>query len=171
VQTLFTPWRFDYLTAPKSENTSCIFCAAAAAGPGASTLTLYRGEHSLVMLNRYPYTNGHLMVSPVEHTADFHATRPDTLFAVFRTVAFAQRLLAQTYSADGFNIGMNLGRAAGAGIEDHYHVHVVPRWGGDSNFMSVTASTRIVPETLEQTFEKLLPKFEELTQDFLRLHD
>jgi ATP adenylyltransferase len=161
VKPLFTPWRFEYLTSPKKDQ-SCIFCVAATSDDLEVTLTLHRDDHIVVMLNRYPYSNGHLMVAPVEHVSRLWNTADDTLHAVIRWTAETQRILSDTYRAEGFNIGMNIGRAAGAGFADHYHMHVVPRWEGDSNFMSVTGDTRLVPEDLNSTWKKLRPKFESL---------
>jgi len=157
MRTLFTPWRFAYLTAPAPDG--CIFCVAAERDDRESTLMLYRDDHVLVMMNRYPYTNGHLMVAPVEHAARLTDSSDDVLGALIRTTAVSQRILSEVYGPHGFNIGMNIGSAGGAGIADHYHMHIVPRWGGDSNFMTVTASTRLVPEDLGVTFAKLSPRF------------
>jgi len=160
---LFTPWRFAYLTAPKSDTSSaCIFCAAAINPDTRATLTLYRNDSSLVILNRYPYTNGHLMVAPIAHEARLFDSSNEALSALIRLTAESQRILSDVYHPDGFNIGMNFGTPAGAGFADHYHVHIVPRWSGDSNFMTVTAQTRLVPEALDVTFDKLLPHFSEL---------
>ena len=157
---LFTPWRFSYLTSPKSEKPQpCIFCVAASSNDPKETLTLYRSDLALVMMNRYPYTNGHLMVAPVAHEARLFDSADDALRALIRLTAEAQRILSDVYHPDGFNIGMNVGQSAGAGVADHYHMHIVPRWTGDSNFMTVTASTRLVPEDLGSTFEKLRPPF------------
>lgn len=158
------------MTAPKSD-ASCIFCVASTTEDFPGTLMLYRNEHVLVMLNRYPYTNGHVMVAPLAHTAQLYTTPPEVLESLIRVTAESQRILADTYHADGYNVGMNIGQAAGAGIADHYHVHIVPRWGGDSNFMTVTAQTRMVPESLEQTYEKLAPKFRDLRKDFSKVDE
>jgi ATP adenylyltransferase len=146
------------LTAKKRVD-RCIFCVAVESGPSIDTLTIYRDELSVVMLNRYPYTNGHLMVAPVRHTARLYESADDELHSLIRLAARAQRYLSDIYNPDGFNVGMNFGEVAGAGIADHYHLHVVPRWGGDSNFMTVTAETRMVPEKLEVTWERLISKF------------
>ncbi len=160
MQILFTPWRYSYLTSPKSEKSpSCIFCDAATSTSPRQTLTLYRGAAALVMLNRYPYTNGHLMVAPIAHEARLFDSTDASLRALIRLTAEAQRILSDVYHPDGFNVGMNFGQVAGAGVADHYHLHIVPRWSGDSNFMTVTAQTRIVPENLEATFDKLQPHF------------
>jgi ATP adenylyltransferase len=166
MQILFTPWRYSYLTSPKSEKKGgCIFCDAAAAKNPREALTLYRSAAAIVMLNRYPYTNGHLMVAPVAHEARLFESTDQSLHALIRLTAHAQRILSDVYHPDGFNVGMNFGEVAGAGVADHYHLHVVPRWGGDSNFMTVTAQTRLVPEALETTFEKLEPLFRTIAKD------
>lgn len=149
------------MTAPRRDE-GCIFCNAGAAGPSEELLTLHRDDTSLVMLNRYPYTNGHLMVAPRRHTARLTDSTDGELLAMMRLAATAQRFLSDIYSPDGFNIGMNFGESAGAGVADHYHLHVVPRWKGDANFMSVTAQTRMVPEELSTTFRRLRPMFESL---------
>ena len=163
---LFTPWRYSYLTSPKSESSdSCIFCAAATSKNERETLTLYRGDRALVMMNRYPYSNGHVMVAPVAHEARLFESSDGGLRSLIRLTAEAQRILSDVYHPDGFNIGMNFGRIAGAGIADHYHVHIVPRWGGDVNFMSVTARTRLVPEELEATYDRLRPHFDAIRKD------
>ena len=164
---LFTPWRYSYLTSPKSDTPPpCIFCVAAASRDPKETLTLFRSERALVMLNRYPYTNGHLMVAPIAHEARLFDSSERSLRALIRLTAESQRILSDVYRPDGFNVGMNFGQIAGAGVADHYHMHVVPRWTGDSNFMTVTARTRLVPEELESTFDKLLPYFEHVKDGF-----
>jgi ATP adenylyltransferase len=151
------------LTAPKSAQASgCIFCNAAASENARETLTLFRTDAALVMLNRYPYTNGHLMVAPVAHEARLFESTDRSLRALIRLTAEAQRILSDVYRPDGFNVGMNFGEVAGAGVADHYHLHIVPRWGGDTNFMSVTAQTRLVPEELDVTLDKLTPYFAKL---------
>lgn len=162
MQILFTPWRYPYLTFPKAD-TGCIFCIAASSDDVRGTLTLFRDGAALVMLNRYPYTNGHLMVAPVAHEARLFESSEASLQALIRLTAEAQRVLSDVYSPDGFNIGMNFGQVAGAGVADHYHVHIVPRWNGDSNFMTVTARTRLVPEELDVTYDKLAPHFQEMS--------
>ena len=166
MEILFTPWRYPYLTSPKSEKSGeCIFCNAAKSNIGRQTLTLFRDERALVMLNRYPYTNGHLMVAPIAHHARLFESSDESLRALIRLTAESQRILSDVYHPDGFNIGMNFGQIAGAGVADHYHVHVVPRWSGDSNFMTVTAQTRLVPEELDVTFVKLQPHFQQIRKE------
>ena len=156
------------MTSPKSEKPAeCIFCAAAKTKNTRDTLTLFRNDDALVMLNRYPYTNGHLMVAPVAHQARLYDSTDASLRALIRLTAEAQRILSDVYHPDGFNVGMNFGQVAGAGVADHYHMHIVPRWGGDSNFMTVTAQTRLVPEDLDATFDKLLPHFKHISRETL----
>ncbi len=172
MQVLYTPWRYPYLTSPKSEQAQgCIFCIAAASPDRRSTLTLFRGDRVLVMLNRYPYTNGHLMVAPIAHEARLFDSNDSSLRALIRTTAEAQRILSDVYHPDGFNIGMNFGQIAGAGVADHYHMHVVPRWSGDANFMTVTAQTRLVPEDLDVTFDRLRPQFDSLSKDLVESNE
>jgi ATP adenylyltransferase len=172
MEILFTPWRYGYLTAPKSESPqTCIFCTAAKSSDVRGTLTIYRDDDALVMLNRYPYTNGHLMVAPIAHEARLFESSGPSLRALIRLTAEAQRILSDVYRPDGFNVGMNFGQAAGAGVADHYHMHIVPRWSGDSNFMTVTARTRLVPEELDVTFDKLAPHFAEIRKDSLVPHE
>lgn len=147
------------MTAPKTDDSGCVFCRAAESSDPASTLTLYADAQLVVLLNRFPYTNGHIMIAPRAHVSRLFDSQAESLSAIMLAAAEAQRILSETYRPDGFNIGMNFGQAAGAGIADHYHVHVVPRWSGDSNFMSVTAETRMIPEDLDVTWARLRPKF------------
>jgi ATP adenylyltransferase len=156
-EVLFAPWRYEYLVSEKSKG--CIFCDAAAARTDDDSLVVYRGREVFVLLNRYPYTNGHVMVAPYRHDAWLSRSGPETLSELIQTVARAERILVETYRTDGLNVGINFGSAAGAGIVDHYHVHVVPRWKGDTNFMTVTADVRIVPEDLIETRRRLSPLF------------
>ena len=158
---LFTPWRYPYLTAPKREREDgCIFCKAARSKGMRDTLTLYRNEQALVMLNRYPYTNGHLMVAPYEHVGRLQELDDPTLAEMMSLARRAMTRLEDVYSPHGYNVGFNQGRVAGAGVEHHIHLHVVPRWGGDTNFMPVIADTRVMPQTLEQSYEALRGSFD-----------
>ncbi len=157
------------MISPKSEQPQgCIFCNAASSKDARETLTLFRSELALVMLNRYPYTNGHLMVAPVAHQALLFDSTDQSLRALIRLAAEAQRILSDVYHPDGFNVGMNFGQVAGAGVADHHHMHVVQRWAGDSNFMTVTANTRLVPEELGATFDKLRPHFDGIPKGILQ---
>jgi ATP adenylyltransferase len=156
-EVLFAPWRYEYLVSEKSNG--CIFCAAAASSNDETSLVVYRGRSVFVVLNRYPYTNGHVMVAPYRHDAWLSESDGETRNEVIATLARAERILVSEYRTDGLNIGINFGSAAGAGVAGHYHVHVVPRWKGDTNFMTVTGDVRVVPEELEQTRRRLEPLF------------
>jgi ATP adenylyltransferase len=151
---LWTPWRYRYI-ANASKDDRCIFCDALAANDDASTLIVLRGEKNFIILNRYPYTSGHVMVVPYAHVADLSAAEPETLAEMMRLAQRAQGALARVYRPEGYNLGMNLGRAAGAGVTGHLHLHVLPRWAGDANFMTVTGETRVEPEELSTTYDKL----------------
>lgn len=156
------------MSSPKGDQPAgCIFCIAATSEDTRSTLTLFRSSEALVMLNRYPYTNGHLMVAPIAHEARLFQSTDASLKALIRLTAEAQRILSDVYQPHGFNVGMNFGQIAGAGVADHYHVHIVPRWSGDVNFMTVTSATRLVPEELDVTYDKLLPHFGEIRGEAL----
>jgi len=137
----------------------CIFCDAAASRDGEDSLVVFRGERVFVILNRYPYTNGHLMVAPYAHEGWLSSSNAQTLTELIETVARAEKILVAAYRTDGLNVGINFGSAAGAGVAEHYHVHIVPRWNGDTNFMTVTAATRVVPEELAVTLARLKPLF------------
>ena len=152
MQHLFAPWRFAYVSQAESPG-GCIFCAAAR--DDADSLTVARNEHAFALLNRYPYTSGHTMVAPYAHVGDLSDLDADALVGVMRLAQRVVRALQQVYRPHGFNVGFNLGEAAGAGIADHVHLHVVPRWRGDTNFMSVTADVRVLPEDLRETRAKL----------------
>lgn len=151
---LWSPWRYRYI-ANASKDDRCIFCDALAANDDARTLIVFRGEKNFIILNRFPYTSGHVMVVPYAHVADLSAADPDALAEMMRLAQRVQGALARVYRPEGYNLGMNLGRAAGAGITGHLHLHVLPRWAGDANFMTVTGETRVEPEELSTTFEKL----------------
>ena len=154
---LFAPWRYEYLVSAKPGG--CIFCEAAASGDAQASLVVHRGKKVFVLLNRYPYTNGHVMVAPYAHEAWLSDSSQETQHELIRTVALAERVLSREYHTDGLNVGINFGAAAGAGVADHYHVHVVPRWKGDTNFMTVAGQTRVVPEELSVTLLRLAPLF------------
>ncbi len=156
---LWSPWRYQYLTGIRNPE-GCIFCAMAAAGADdAESLVVFRGERNFVVLNRFPYTSGHLMVVPYKHVADLAGLDEPTateLMALTRTSA--GHLLA-TYRPDGLNLGMNIGESAGAGIAGHIHMHVLPRWTGDANFMTTVAQTRVLPEEIAVTWRRLKEAF------------
>ena len=138
---------------------ACIFCLAAVERDEDKSLVVFRGRTVFVLLNRYPYTNGHVMIVPYSHDKNLAASDGETRVELIHTMARAEEILSAEYRTDGLNIGINLGPAAGAGVADHYHVHVVPRWKGDTNFMTVTAGVRVVPEELSATRRRLAPLF------------
>jgi ATP adenylyltransferase len=151
---LWTPWRFRYI-ADASKDDRCIFCDAIAAKDDVKTQIVLRGAKNFIILNRYPYTTGHVMIVPYAHVADLSAAEPETLAEMMRLAQRTQSALEGIYHPQGFNLGMNLGRAAGAGVVGHLHLHVLPRWSGDANFMTVVGETRVEPEELSTTYEKL----------------
>jgi ATP adenylyltransferase len=156
---LWTPWRSVYMK-EKKDKARCIFCDAAA-DPKADeqTLVIFRGRWAFALLNRYPYTSGHLMIAPYAHISRLSEASEETSAEMMQLTRRAERILEQIYDPDGLNLGMNLGEAAGAGIEQHIHMHVLPRWKGDANFMTSVGSTRIIPEALEDTYAKLRDGF------------
>ena len=155
---LWTPWRFQYISQSGNDG-KCVFCAAAESQDDRSTLVAYRSHRCLVILNRFPYTSGHVMVVPYDHVATLEALSDETLTDMILTARAAERHLRAIYRPDGLNLGMNIGRSAGAGIAGHVHLHVLPRWTGDTNFMTVTAETRVLPEELETTWERIRAAF------------
>jgi ATP adenylyltransferase len=143
-----------------SEGKDCIFCVAAKEpADDAKNFVLHRGAQNFIILNLYPYISGHLMIAPNAHISEFDAAPKTTTDEMMDLAKRCQAALREIYRPDGFNMGMNLGRAAGAGVADHFHLHVMPRWDGDTNFMSTIGDTRVLPEDLETTFRKLKPKF------------
>jgi ATP adenylyltransferase len=157
---IWAPWRLAYVKdASKDNKEECIFCAKPAEDDDVANLIVHRGERCFAILNLFPYTNGHLMVAPYEHIGRIQDLPAET---VAETMLLAQRAMSrleQVYEPHGFNVGFNQGRVAGAGVEHHIHLHVVPRWGGDTNFMPVIADTRVMPQTLEQSYEALKEAF------------
>ena len=157
---IWAPWRLAYVKdASKDFDEGCIFCTAPAQNDDRATLIVHRGERCFVILNKFPYTNGHLMVAPYEHLATLPALDGET---VAEMMALAQRaivVLDETYGPQGYNAGLNQGRIAGAGFEGHIHLHVVPRWAGDTNYMPVLADTRVMPQSLEDSYDALEDKF------------
>lgn len=159
-QHLFAPWRGAFIRAPKTRG--CIFCHIFKAKRDAENLILHRGKQSFVVLNRYPYTSGHLMIVPFRHQSSFDKVSKGVLEEVMSLSQTAVRALQKEFSPSGFNLGMNLGRSAGAGIAGHIHMHVVPRWAGDSNFMMTAAATRVISLSLEDVYDALHKYFEKL---------
>ena len=163
MERLWAPWRQAYVTSTSGSDASCIFCHAFE--PGRDELILVRGRVSFVVLNLYPYNNGHLMVVPNRHVPTLASTTSDEQSELMRLTRHAEIALSEAYKPQGLNIGVNLGRPAGAGVLDHLHVHVVPRWNGDTNFMSVVGNVRVLAEDLGQTAKTLRPIFERLAKD------
>jgi ATP adenylyltransferase len=151
---LWTPWRYRYIAEAK-DLAGCVFCHAAAANRDEEFLIVQRGVKNFIILNRYPYTSGHVMIVPYEHTADFSRLEKDAAAEMMLLAQRVQAAIDEVYHPDGFNLGMNLGRSAGAGIADHLHLHLLPRWAGDTNFMTTVAETRLEPEELSKTYTRL----------------
>jgi ATP adenylyltransferase len=161
METKFTPWRMDYIKRGDRPMSGCVFCAITEAPPDhdRENLVLYRGGHCFVVLNLYPYNPAHLMVVPYAHSSDLATLDPLVAEELFTLTRRAVGLISAEYAPQGFNLGMNLGRIAGAGIAEHLHMHVVPRWGGDSNFMPIIGQTRLIPEDLDATYGRLRAHF------------
>jgi ATP adenylyltransferase len=156
---LWTPWRYAYVSTAEKVS-GCVFCGAAKGSDESKSLIVHRGEYCFVILNAYPYTPGHVMVVPYAHLDELRKLPAE---AANEMIALSQRmesLLRQLYAPDGINLGMNIGKAAGAGIAGHIHMHVLPRWVADSNFMTVVGETRLLPETLQETWKRMKAAFE-----------
>ena len=157
---IWAPWRLEYVKdASKDIEEECVFCAKPALGDDETALIIHRGERCFVILNLYPYTNGHLMVSPYEHVGKLQEIDAETAAEMFGLAQNAMSHLETVYRPHGFNVGFNQGRSAGAGVEHHIHMHVVPRWGGDTNFMPVIADHRVMPQSLEDSYRVLSDAF------------
>ena len=150
-----------YIQNHKDEE-GCVFCEAQAMPDGPDNLILYRGQRTFVILNRYPYTSGHLMVVPYIHTPSLQGLEPEARSEIMELATQIMSMLSKEYNAQGFNIGINIGEAAGAGITEHVHLHVVPRWTGDTNFMSALGETRVLPETLADTYHRLAETWKQM---------
>ena len=161
MERLWSPWRSKYIASGvDSQAGECVFCRIASNPDQDETnFVLHRGEHAFVVLNLYPYITGHLMVVPYLHTSELEALAKEISDELMDLTKRAQTALREVYSPAGFNLGMNLGLAAGAGIADHLHMHLLPRWAGDTNFMTTVGEARVLPEALETTYTKLRPKF------------
>ena len=151
---LFTPWRLAYVSEASRSNPGCIFCDALARIAD-EPLVVHRGRRTFVILNKYPYNNGHVMVVPHRHTGELGALDADELAEMMALAQLVEKALTTMYRPQGFNLGLNIGKSAGAGVLDHLHLHVVPRWNGDTNFMTVLGETRVLPEDLGATAERL----------------
>lgn len=155
METLMAPWRYSYIKSTKSGGKTCIFCDFPSDGSGDKKhFIVYRGKTCFVILNAYPYSSGHLMIIPYRHTTDLSSFTQEEALEFHELTARAIACLKEAFHPDGFNVGINLGAAAGAGIDTHIHCHVVPRWNGDSNFMGAIGDTKVVPISLEETWER-----------------
>src|SRR5262245_27281564 len=156
---MWSPWRYDYMALAGKVPSSCVFCVGDDTRCDRDRLIVHRGEQNFVILNLYPYTAGHFMVAPYTHVAELDDAPSEQTAEMMSLATRGMRALRKLYRPDGFNLGMNLGQAAGAGVRDHFHLHVVPRWLGDANFMSVVAETRVLPEELSVTYQRLAEAF------------
>ena len=158
---LWAPWRLQYITGPKPD--TCIFCIPEQNADDADRLILYRGKHSFVLMNKYPYNSGHLLIAPYRHLMDFTLLQQEESSEIVSLLQHCTETLTKCLNAQGMNIGLNIGEAAGAGIRDHLHFHAVPRWNGDSSFLAVIQDIRTMPQYLSETYTGLKPYFDRLT--------
>jgi len=159
MERLWSPWRYSYVSKASAAD-ACIFCEKAAAGNDEESYVVHRGRRNFILLNIYPYNNGHLMIAPYEHVAALGEVSAETLAEMMALAQLTERRLNEVYRPHGMNIGMNLGECAGAGVAGHIHLHVVPRWRGDASFMTTVGQTRVMPEDLRETWKKLREAFQ-----------
>ena len=160
MDTLWSPWRYQYVSQDKGDG-QCVFCKIAASTDDEANLVLYRAKYNYLVLNRYPYSAGHLLIVPYDHVASLADAQEDTCAETMRLMRQSESLLRKVYHPEGLNMGLNLGSSAGAGVAGHLHIHVLPRWTGDANFMTTVAETRILPEELKTTYSKLRAECEQ----------
>ena len=161
MKVLWAPWRMEYILS-NQKGGDCIFCPGHDRSQDEARLILHVGPLTMVVMNRFPYINGHLLVAPVRHLSDLEALSRDEMLDLLKMVREATGVLKKAMNPEGFNVGLNLGKVAGAGMEEHVHFHIVPRWTGDTNFMTVFGEVRVIPEHIEETYGRLLPHFKEL---------
>jgi ATP adenylyltransferase len=161
MERLWAPWRMQYIQAIDTPDAGCIFCTKPKQDTDRDNLILWRGKYCFVIMNRFPYSNGHLLIVPYHHTAHIEDIDDGTAVELWKTAAKSTGILSRKFKAEGFNIGLNLGRLAGAGIDQHVHLHVVPRWNGDANFMPVLGDTRVISQGLLEAYDALLPEFQQ----------
>ncbi|ASJ12195.1 HIT family protein [Thermococcus thioreducens] len=157
---MWAPWRIEYIRSPKHDG--CIFCDFPKENRDRERLILYRGKHAFVIMNNYPYNPGHVMIAPYRHVGRWEDLTDEELLEIMKLSQLMIKALKKTMNPHGFNMGVNLGRVAGAGIDDHVHLHIVPRWNGDTNFMPVIADTKVIPESLEEAYEELKAAIDEI---------
>lgn len=162
MQQMWTPWRLEYILSDKQAG--CVFCEMLESGDDRDALILHRGEWAFLVLNKYPYNNGHLMAVPYRHVNTLELLSPEELVDVMALTIIAMRALRKSLRPEGFNMGANIGKVAGAGVKDHVHVHVVPRWGGDTNFMPVLAEVRVIPQALSDTYAQIKAALDEILE-------
>ena len=163
---LYAPWRYAYIVKASRGETGCIFCEAVKK-TDEEALILVRGKHSFVIMNIYPYNTGHVMVAPLRHVASLEELSDEELLEISRMVKLSLRAIREALNPHGFNVGVNLGRVAGAGIEDHVHIHIVPRWNGDTNFMPVIGGVKVIPQDVRETYRALRPYFQRYAKQYL----
>ena len=156
---LWTPWRYRYITEP-AERKECVFCAAAGCSIDRAALVVHRAERNFIIVNRFPYTSGHVMVVPYQHAPSLQDLPSETLAEMILLARDCEKRIRALYRPDGLNLGINVGKSAGAGVADHLHLHVLPRWTGDANFMTAVAETRILPEEVATTWQRLRDAFQ-----------
>ena len=168
MERLYTPWRMKYVTSAQKKIEGCVFCAKIEDDTSSDreNLVLFRGPTTFTVMNLYPYNTGHLMILPYEHVATLSDVTIDARLEIMNSTAYFVEVLTKMMKPDGFNIGINLGKVAGAGIAGHLHQHIVPRWGGDSNFMAVVGETRILPEELWDTYDRIIKFVNETPPQF-----
>mgnify|MGYP002006583392 CR=1 FL=1 len=159
---LWSPWRMDYIRSPRPNQNGCIFCEKSKSKKNNKNLIIHRGENSFILLNLYPYNNGHVMVAPYEHQPDFDKLNIDTQIEMMNFSSKLMKIMKDKMNAEGFNFGANFGSAAGAGIKEHLHLHIVPRWEGDTNFMPVLGHTKVQVDGLKETHKFLKSLFENI---------
>jgi ATP adenylyltransferase len=158
VDYLWSPWRYRYLSTPR-ESSGCVFCAIHTEDNDEQNLIVHRARHNFIVLNKFPYTSGHLMVVPYAHAGDLSAISDEAAAEMISLARLSERTIREIYRPEGLNIGMNIGESAGAGIAGHIHMHVLPRWHADANFMTTISETRVLPETLDITWKRLSEAF------------
>jgi len=162
VENIFAPWRKDFIEKKEPKEEECIFCNRSKMIESIDSLVVYKGLYSFVLLNKYPYNNGHLMVAPYKHTSELSDLNVDEYTELMKNIILSINVIKEAYNPQGFNVGMNLGSIAGAGIAEHLHWHIVPRWSGDTNFMPIIGQTKVLHEMLSDTFQRVYPIFEKL---------
>jgi len=161
MKALWAPWRMEYILSDQKGG-PCIFCPGDNRDTDRSRLILHVGDLSMIMMNRFPYINGHILVAPVRHVKGLERLSQEERLDLLTTVTRSVEILKKAFSPEGFNVGLNLGKVAGAGVEEHMHFHIVPRWNGDHNYMTVLGELRVIPEHIEETYHRLLPHFKDL---------